>query len=194
MLTKDMTWEEMTWEDAYAYLSKHRDAPDVKITCTAITRMGKPFDAKHVEQAAPLVATYLAHANFLVRYQAVWFLGSWAKLQDYLPEVIRAAQTDEEVDNRAFAARCAGSILESNPNANAVKILLQMALSAGEDADVRSAAYGSLLYAFYGKKAWARAKEFEPIGTKSVENFDTDWLLSLKPWIQSLEEAKALQL
>ena len=178
--------EGMTWEDAYSCLAKRKDLPDAEVTCAAITRLGKPFDAKQVEQAAPLVARYLVDPDFLVRYQAVWFLGCWAKLQDYLPGVIRVAQADEELDNRAFAARCAGQILKSNPTASAVRILLQMALSQAEDADVRSAAYSALLYAFYGEEARARARDFEPSGTRSVESFDTDWLSSLGAWVEQL--------
>jgi HEAT repeat protein len=125
-----------------------------------------------VERASSLVASYLSDDNFLVRYQAVWFLGCWGKLRGYLADIIRVAQIDIELDNKAFAARCAGQVLKSKPDANAVKVLLKMILSEAEDAEVRTAAYSALLYAFYGEDGRARARDFEPTGTKSVEDFD----------------------
>jgi hypothetical protein len=181
-----MKIEDMTWDEAYSLLEKREGASDAEMICAAITRLGKPFEAGHVERASSLVASYLADDNFLVRYQAVWFLGCWGKLRGYLPDIIRVAQTDAELDNKAFAARCAGQILKSKPDANAITSLLTIALSAAEDAEVRTAAYSALLYAFYGEKGRARARDFEPTGTKSVEDFDTTWLSSL--------EARAVQL
>lgn len=176
----------MTWDDAYSRLAKREAGADVETLCAAITRLGKPFDAGLVERASALVASYLDDDNFLVRYQAVWFLGCWGKLCGYLAQIIRVAQSDVGLDNRAFAARCAGQILKSQPDRHAIRALLQMALSKDEDADVRSAAYGALLYAFHGKGARATVGDFEPTGTKSVADFDISWLSSLESWAEKL--------
>jgi len=139
-----------------------------------------------VRRAAPLVSTYLHHEDFLVRYQAIWFLGCWGKLHEYLPLVVESAQSDEELDNRAFAARCAGQILKTHSDLNAIKALLRMATDEGEEADVRVAAYSALVYAFYGTDGKSRAREFEPTGGKEVSDFDISWLANLPQWVERL--------
>lgn len=179
-----MKAEKMTWDAANELLGGTERGRDAEIICTAITRLGKPFDLKQVKTAAPIVSKYLHHENFLVRYQAVWFLGCWGKLHEYLPEVIKAAQSDSEIDNRAFAARCAGQVLKSHHNAGAIKDLLYMVNDKSEEPDVRLAAYGALLYAFYGEDGKSRAREFEPTGYKAVIDFDHTWLASLPKWAE----------
>jgi RHS repeat-associated protein len=181
-----MSKEEMTWEAAYSLLSKAEDGTSADSICTAITRLGKPFDAMQVRRAAPLVSTYLHHGSFLARYQAIWFLGCWGKLHEYLPQIIESVQSDAEMDNRAFAARCAGQILKSHHDANAVRTLLRIASSEEEEPDLRLAAYSALLYAFYGTDARSRAVEFEPAGDKTLADFDPSWLTSVKEWADGL--------
>lgn len=127
----------MTWEAAHAFLSEAGSPSDVETICSAITRLGKPFDAMQMKRAAPLVYKYLHHEHFLVRYQAIWFLGSWGALPEYLSQVIDSARSDEEIDNRAFAARCAGQILKSQHDSNAAKALFQMATDEAEEPNVR---------------------------------------------------------
>ena len=176
----------MTWDAAYSLLSKKEEPSAPETICAAITTLGKPYDEVRVRQVAPLVSTYLHNEDFVVRYQAVWFLGCWGKLPEYLPLVVECAQRDEELDNRAFAARCAGQILKTHPDSNAIKALLRMATDGGEESDVRVAAYSALVYAFYGTDGKSRAREFEPMGGKKVSDFDTSWLATLPQWIEGL--------
>ncbi len=82
---------------AFAVLSE-ADATPTAI-CEAIVRLGKPLDAAQIERTAPLIAKYLHHKNFLVQYQALWFVGCWGKLPQCLEEVMRAAREDNNVDN-----------------------------------------------------------------------------------------------
>jgi hypothetical protein len=175
--------ESKSWEEAYSLLARSEECSGSEAICKAITRLGKPYDRQQVHRAAPLVLRYLAHDDFLVRYQAIWFLGSWGRLCEYLPSIIQSARSDANVDNRSFAARCAGVVLESHRDAEATKALLSMATAEDEEPDVRKAAYGALLCAFNGKAGWNRAREFDPIGDKSVTDFDLAWLASLPKWI-----------
>jgi HEAT repeat protein len=181
-----MDTNEITWEAAYSLLSKKEESSDYEAICAAITRLGKPFDEVRARRAAPLVSTYLHHEDFVVRYQAIWFLGCWGKLHEYLSLVMESAESDVELDNRAFATRCAGQILKTHPDANAIKALLRMATDQGEEPDVRVAAYSALVYAFYGADGKWRAREFEPTGGKAVSDFDTSWLGTLPQWAEGL--------
>lgn len=178
-----MSADAMTWEEAYSLLASTERNLDSEAICTAITRLGKPYEEQQVRRAAPLVHKYLHHDSHLVRHQAIWFLGSWGKLYGYLSSIIQSAQSDADDYNRAFAARCAGIILESHRDAEASKALLRLAIAEGEEPDVRIAAYGALLCASFGKAGWNRAREFEPTGSKSVADFDLAWLMSLPQWI-----------
>ncbi len=178
--------DEITWEAAYSLLSKKEEPPDSEAICSAIARLGKPFDEVRARRGAPLVSTYLYHEDFVVRYQAIWFLGCWGKLHEYLPIVVESARSDKEVDNRAFAARCAGQILKSHHDRDAIEALLHMATDEGEDPEVRLAAYSALLYAFYGANGKSRAREFEPTGGKGVSHFNLPWLASLPRWAEGL--------
>jgi hypothetical protein len=184
-----MNKDEITWEAAYWLLSAKEDPSDSEAICAAITRLGKPFDEMKARRAAPLVSTYLHHEDFVVRYQAIWFLGCWGKLREYLSLVLESAQSDAETDNRAFAARCVGRILKTYPDANVIKVLLHMATDEGEEADVRVAAYGALLNAFYRTDGTSRAQEFTPMGGKGVPDFDIAWLATLPQWIEKLPVA-----
>jgi hypothetical protein len=177
-----MNNDPMTWEGAYSLLLATERPSNPDLICAAITGLGKPFDAAQVHRAGSLVSKYLHHDNFLARYQAIWFLGCWGKLAEYLPLIIQSAQSDAEMDNRAFAARCAGQILKSHRDAFATKALLRLATSEEEEPDVRLSAYSALLYAFYGADAKLQATEFEPAGDKTLEDFDLSWLESLAKW------------
>ena len=178
--------EEMAWEAAYAILADIGNPSDPKTICTAITRLGKPFDAMRVKRAGPLVCRYLHDRDFVVRYQAIWFVGCWGRLSEYLPLIIDCARSDEEIYNRAFAARCAGRVLMSHRDMDAIKVLVQMASDEEEESDVRVAAYSALVYAFYGRDGESRAREFEPIGGKVAADFDLPWLASLPEWVETL--------
>jgi hypothetical protein len=177
-----MNNDSKTWEHAYSILSAAEKTSHPDVICAAIARLGKPFDTVQIHRAGSVVSQYLYHDNFLVRYQAIWFLGCWGKLVEYLPLIIQSAQSDAEMDNRAFAARCAGQILKSHQDANASSALLRMAISEEEEPDIRLSAYSALLYAFYGTDATSRAREFEPTGNKSLADFDLTWLKSLRKW------------
>lgn len=181
-----MNNDAMTWEAAHSLLSEKEKPSDSETMCAAITRLGKPYDEMQVRRAAQLVSTYAHHENFLVRNQAIWFLGCWGKLHEYLPLVVESAQSDEELDNRAFAARCAGQILKTHRDTKAIKALLRMATDEGEEPDLRVAAYSALVYAFYGTDGKSRAREFEPMGGKEVSDFDTSWLATLPQWVEGL--------
>ncbi len=188
-----MNWEGLTWEEAYAMVRIPRSDIEPETICAAIARLGKPYDENRIRQAAPLVAACLRHDSFLVRYQAIWFLGSWARLAEYLPSVIEAAQSDANPDNRAFAARCAGQILKSIHNAYASEVLLRLATTESEEAEVRAAAYGSLLFAYFGETAEQDAREFDPMGSKGIQDFDLQWLGTLNEWIKQLEDTQSAQ-
>ena len=178
----------LTWQGAYAILADARKELESDTICAAITRLGKPYDEQQVKLAAPLVSKYLSHENHVVRYQAIWFLGCWGKLREYLASVIQSAQSDADFDNRAFAARCAGQLLKSHHDAKAATVLLHLATAQEEVSEVRLGAYSALLYAFWGEAARNRAREFEPTGNKSVSDFDLSWLASLPQWIQRVSE------
>jgi hypothetical protein len=181
-----MNKDEMTWDTAHSLLSQGEKRSDSETICAAIARLGKPYDEVRVRRAGPLVSTYLHHEDFLVRYQAIWFLGCWGKLLEYLSLVVESAQSDAEMDNRAFAARCAGQVLKSDRDVDAINALLRMATNETEEPDVRVAAYSALLYAFYGADGKSRAREFEPMGGKLVIDFDLSWLGSLPQWVDGL--------
>jgi hypothetical protein len=176
----------MTWEQAYLLLANSKTDSDSEAIAHAITRLGKPYEQDQVRRAAPLVAKRLHHENHVVRYQAIWFLGCWAKMRDYLHFVLQSALSDSDPDNRAFAARCVGSILESHRDVAAIKTLLRLVVTAEEEPDLRLAAYGSLLRAVHGESARRQAKQFSPLGDKSVADFDVVWLASLPGWIEQL--------
>jgi hypothetical protein len=59
-----------------------------------------------------------------------------------------------------------------------------MAMAEEEEPDVRLSAYSALIYAFYGEAGRNQAREFEPVGNKSVGDFDLAWLASLPQWIE----------
>lgn|GEM_PF-3493857 len=176
----------MTWDEAYSLLTNLGKDSGNEAISQAITRLGKPFDQQQVRRAAPLVSRYLRHENHVVRYQAIWFLGSWGRLHEYLTSIIQSAQSDADIDNRAFAARCAGLVLMSHRDVEALNALLSMAIDEEEQPDVRSGAYSSLLFAFYGESAREQAHAFSPVGGKSVADFDLAWLSSLPKWIEQL--------
>jgi vesicle coat complex subunit len=183
-----MSMDVMTFEQAYSLLASTEGVSDGEAICAAITRLGKPYDEQLALLAAPLVLKYLHYGNPVVRYQAIWFLGCWGKLYEYLASVVQAAQSDPNVDNRAYAARCVGQVLKSHHDANATLELLTMATSEGEEPEVRQSAYSALLYAFYGEAARNQARDFEPIGSKAVKDFNLTWLASLPQWIEGLSE------
>jgi len=176
----------MTGEEAYAILAGDGSALDQEAICSAITRLGKPYDKQQVCRAAPLVQKFLHHDSHIVRYQAIWFLGSWGKQPEYLSCIIASAQSDADVDNRAFAARAAGTLLRLQRDARAIQALFDMATDEEEAEDVRMAAYGSLLYVYYGETARSQSQNFSPAGNKSVADFDRAWLAFLPQWIEGL--------
>lgn len=174
---------------AYDLLTAGGASPEA--ICTAIVQLGKPYNETEIRRASPLVAEYLHHENPLVRYQSIWFLGCWGKLPGYLNAVIDAAKADDELDNRAFAARCAGQILKKVKAKAAIESLLEMVNDPAEVPDVRLAAYSALLYAYKGDKARAEASDFEPMGDKQLGDFDLSWLASLPKWAEGLPDRAA---
>ena len=110
------------------------------------------------------------------------------KLPEYLDAIIDVAKEDAELDNRAFAARCAGQILKKVKARVAVESLLEMANDSTEEPDVRLAAYSALIYAYKGEKARTEAVAFEPMGDKLVADFDLSWLASLPKWAKGLPD------
>lgn len=174
----------MTWEEAYSLLESAKTGSEIRAMCAAITRLGKPYNREQVRRAAPLVLRFLHHENHLVRYEAIWFLGCWGKLHEYLRYIIEAAESDADMDNRAFAANCAGQVLTLHRDAEATNALIRMVTAEDEEPEVKIGAYCGLLYAFYGKDAWNQVREFEPLGGKSVQDFNLDWLGSLPRWIE----------
>ena len=181
-----MKVDDLTWEAAYALLQGHQASAETGALCAAITRLGKPLDPGLVMKGAPVVAEYLSHEDSVVRERAFWFLGCWGKIPSYLPSLIEAARSDEDVDNRAFAARCAGQILKSRHDRNAIRALLGIANNQADEPEARLAAYSALLYAFHGEAGKQQAQEFEPMGDKDLADFDLPWLSSLPGWIENL--------
>ncbi len=181
--------QETNVEAAYDLL--HTGGASSEAICAAIVQLGKPLNEEQIHRVSSVVAQYLHHENFLVRNRSIWFLGCWGKLPGYLNAVIDAAKSDDELDNRAFAARCAGQILKKVKAKAAIESLFEMVNDPAEVPDVRLAAYSALLYAYKGDKARAEASDFEPMGDKQLGDFDLSWLASLPKWAEGLPDRAA---
>src|SRR5580700_7545040 len=109
-----MDIESLSWEDVHAQLLSGRLSPEER--AAAIVRMGKPFIPDRIQKAKAAVAQFLEDPSDLVRHEALWFLGCWGKLSEFLPQIARQMTADPFVDNRAFAARCIGQMTCGNRN------------------------------------------------------------------------------
>ena len=164
------------------HVLESRAAPPENI-CTAIVSIGKPYDAEVITAKAGLVSMYLDHSDHVVRYNAIWFLGSWGHLPAYASHIYKAAQADQDVQNRAYSARSLGSILRQQKDASLTKHLLNLVQSEHEVMEVRLSAYSGLLY------AWSRADAFAfLIGEKAISDVDRTFISQLQAWIQQQGE------
>jgi hypothetical protein len=151
--------------------------------CRAIGVIGKPYDADVIQAHAALVATYLDHADHVVRYQALWLLGSWGHLQGYAARLRDAAHVDPDVYNRAFAVRSLGSILKRDKDPALTRHILAFVEDEKEENEVRRSAYSGLIY------AWNRPGEFAFLtGEKAISEVDREFLTQLHDWIQGKAE------
>jgi hypothetical protein len=150
--------------------------------CHAIVEIGKPYDSKIIAEHASLVATYLNHPDCLVRHEAIWYLGSWGHLPEYVPQLLAAADGDLDPDNRAFATRSLGTILRHKKDRSLTGYLLDVIDNEREEADVRlwSYSYSGLLY------AWNRPDDFAVgINARPISEVDQDFVDQLKKWTRN---------
>ena len=145
--------------------------------CHAIVEIAKPYDAEIIKQHAPLIASFLDHPDSLIRHQAVWYLGSWGHLPTYVSQIVHAAENDPDSDNRAFAARSAGSILKHHKKRDLAELLLRLVEDDQQETEVRLSAYSGLLY------AWNRPDDFGFLTVdKTLADVDRDFVAKLHAW------------
>jgi hypothetical protein len=87
---------------------------------SAIVKLGKPFNKERILAAKDVVAAYLNHADAWVRHEAMWFLTSWGRLPEYQAALVHALRCDPDVDNRAYAASCLGTLRKGSKNPEAI--------------------------------------------------------------------------
>jgi hypothetical protein len=161
-----------SWEDVF-YRLKNGQIPDEEIG-RAIVKLGKPFDQERILAAKDTVAHFLDHSDGWVRHEAIWFLTCWGKLRQFKPALIRALQTDPDLDNRGFAATCLGRLQQGTNDAETVAALKATVEDQNLDELVRLHAYRALLQA---------AKNISDLGSSPHEQTlsDVDW-----EWVSSL--------
>jgi hypothetical protein len=151
--------------------------------CRAITQLGKPYDAQVIEEHASLVSTYLDDPDHVVRYQAIWFLGSWGHLSTFAEQILVAARTDPDTSNRAFAVQSVGSVLKHVKDPLLTKQLVEFVDDQKEDLEVRLSAYSGLLYAWNRPDAFVAA-----ITNRPKSSIDRDFVEQLHLWIRNEQQ------
>jgi HEAT repeats len=136
------------WEDVLNGLKSGQIPPEQ--IGHAIVKLGKPFDGARILAAKDTVALYLNHNDSSIRHEAMWFLTSWGRLKEYEPALIRALQTDPDLDNRSYAATCLGRLRQGTNDAGAVAVLKAAVEDKDLDQLVRLYAYGALLQVVKG--------------------------------------------
>jgi HEAT repeat protein len=136
-------WRRREWRDTLQQLERGEVLPNE--IGHAIVVLGKPFNRENILTAKDVVAKYLQHENAWARHEAIWFLISWGRLSEFQPELLHALRHDPDVDNRAYAASCLGTLQASTNNADALRALKTVLEDANEDELIRLCAYQSLL-------------------------------------------------
>lgn len=152
--------------------------PD-NLLAKAIVRLAKPFNQRRIEKAKASVASCLENSDPLVRHEAIWFLGCWAKLKEYEPQLINALLNDPDPDNRGFAATCIGSLGKATKDGVLLTPLASVVRCETEPEHVRMKAYAGLLNVA-GRSDMGSEEEFEfSIGRHSLKEIDWKWVDSL---------------
>ena len=173
-----MDFTNLSWEDIYSLLRGQELPPDQ--VGPAIVHLGKPFNADRINRAKDVVARYLKDPDALIRHEAMWYLGAWGCIDEYLPSLVDAMQRDPNADNRAFAARCVGRLLAKRCEKSAVLQLMTVLQNESEQEEVRTSAYGALLMAMRGPSADKLADDFQVWKEKGLQDVDWSWIESLK--------------
>lgn len=162
-----------SWNELLDALARGAIAPEQ--VHTAIVRLGKPLDKDRIQIAKHVVSRYLEHPDPWVRHEALWFLGSWGRLREFEPAIIRALRSDPVDDNREFAAACLG-ILEFGQNEpHVLKALRESVLNPGEAESVRLTSYAAMLEVTgvnIGKKDLS---DFQ-MGRKLISDINWKWV------------------
>jgi hypothetical protein len=90
------------------------------------------------------------------------------------PALINALQNDSDIDNRAYAASCLGTLRKGTKDSEAIAALKRVLENESEDELVRKYAYRSLLEIVRD----AAGADFSP-HDKSLSDVDWDWVRSL---------------
>lgn len=145
----------------------------------AIVRVAKPFNQLRIEKVKASVASCLKNSDSLVRHEAIWFLGCWAKLKEYEPQLIEALLHDPDPDNRGFAATCIGALGKNTKEGVLLTCLASVVRCETEPEHVRVKAYAGLLNVA-GRNDMTSPEEFEfSIGRHSLKDIDWKWVDSL---------------
>ena len=165
-------FEDQRWEDVLERL-KTRQIPSEQIG-HAIVKLGKPFDSTRILAAKSTVALYLDYNDSWARHEAMWFLTAWGKFKEYQPALIRALQTDPDLDNRSFAATSLGRLQEGTGDKDAVAALKAAVEDETQDQLVRLYAYGALIQVVNG----ASGDAYSP-HEHNLSDVDWEWVRSL---------------
>jgi HEAT repeats len=139
---------------------------------TAIVRLGKPLDRRKIEKAKDAVSAYLEHPNPWIRHEALWFLGSWGRLREYEPQIIKALRFDPDEDNRSFAAFCLGTLEAGRNDPKVLRALKDVVLEPNEAEIVRVNSFAAMLEVA-GRKI--DRSEFFALQTGARGLSDIDW-------------------
>lgn len=145
----------------------------------AIVRIGKPYNEHRIRKAQDVITRYLDNPDAIVRHEAIWFLGCWAKSKQHQPELVRALSADPDPDNRGFAATCLGALAKVTQDPTVLKALACVVTSTSESSDVRLKAYAGLLAAS-GKTVGSEEAFDFALGQKALDEIDWEWVRSLQ--------------
>ncbi|MGH9521406.1 MAG: HEAT repeat domain-containing protein [Terriglobales bacterium] len=123
---------------------KRRELPPDDVA-RAIVVLAKPFDEYRISAAKEAVAAQLSHDDAWVRHEAVWFLGSWARLHEYKSAILNVMEHDPDADNRGYAASCIGVLARGSHDQESVEHLKTLLMNDHEDPLIRQYAFRSLL-------------------------------------------------
>ncbi|HWZ46192.1 MAG TPA: HEAT repeat domain-containing protein [Candidatus Saccharimonadales bacterium] len=168
----DVLFRTRNWNELLEKL-KAEQIPSHEIG-SAIVKLGKPFDQERILAAKDVVAAYLNHADAWVRHEAMWFLTSWGRFPEYQPALVHALRHDPDLDNRAYAASCLGTLRKGSKNPEAMRDLKEALEDAQEDELVRKYFYRSLLEVVKNDPV----TDFS-LNDKQLSDIDWAWVRSL---------------
>jgi hypothetical protein len=172
MLFKNTSLGTREWNELLVKL-RNQEVPSPDIG-SAIVKLGKPFDKDRILEAKDVVARYLNHEEPWARREAMWFLASWGRLPEYQPALVHALRHDPDIDNRAYAASCLGTLRKGSKNSEVIRALKEALEDTQEDELVRKYAYRSLLEIVKNDPE----SSFSP-NDKQLSDIDWDWVRSL---------------